>query len=105
MTNGNNEEGEDPDEQEEDDDQSAIMLTGTSTADKNGIIHSSTQFLHVIAQQKAYFMQHSLPNRGIELLNELEQLVVDSKLYTCNKQTKLSRFFEQSGSQSHCSGS
>ena len=41
MTNGNNEEGEDPNEQEEDDDQSAIMLTGTSTADENGIIHSS----------------------------------------------------------------
>ena len=56
VTNGNNEEGEDPDEQEEDDDQSAVMLTGTSTADKNGIIHSSAQFLHVIAQQKAYFM-------------------------------------------------
>ena len=104
MTNGNNEEDEDPDEQEEDDDQSAVMLTGTSTADKNGIIHSSAQFLRVIAQQKAYFMHHSLPNRGIKLLNELEQLV-DSKLYTCNKQTKLSRFFEQRGSQSHCSGS
>ena len=53
MTNGNNEEDEDPDEQEEDDDQSAVILTGTSTADENEIIHSSAQFLHVIAQQKA----------------------------------------------------
>ena len=104
MTNGNNEEGKDPDEQEEDDDQSAVMLTGTLTADENGIIHSSAQFLCVIAQQKAYCMQHSLPNRGIELLNELEQLV-GSKLYTCNKQTKLSCFFEQRGFQPHCSGS
>ena len=74
MTNGNNEKGEDPDEQEEDDDQLAVMLTGTSTADENEIIHSSAQFLHVIAQQKAYSMRHSLPNRGIEILNELEQL-------------------------------
>ena len=105
VTNGNNEEGEDPDEQVEDDDQSAVMLTGTSTADENGIIQSSAQFLRVIAQQKAYLMQNSLPNRGIELLNELEQLVVDSKLYTCNKQTKLSRFFQQRGLHSHCSGS
>ena len=95
MTNGNNEEGEDPDEQVEDDDQSAVMLTGTSTVDENGIIQSSAQFLHVIAQQKAYLMQNSLPNRGIELLNELEQLVVDSKLYTCNKQMKLSPSFNK----------
>ena len=105
VTNGNSEEGEDPDEHEEDDDQSAVMLTGTSTADENEIIHSSAQFLHVIAQQKAYCMRHSLPNRGIEVLNELEQFVVGLKLYTCNKQTKLSHFFEQRGSQSHCSGS
>ena len=105
MTNGNNEEGEDPDDQDEDDDQSAVMLTGTLTADESEIIHNSTQFLHLIAQQKAYCMRHSLPNRGIEILNELEQLVFGSKLYTCNKQTKLSHFFKQRGLQSDCIGS
>ena len=105
VTNGNNVEGEDPDEQGEDDDQSPVMLTGTSTADVNEIIHSSAQFLCVIAQQKAYCVQHSLPNRGIEILNELEQLVVGSKLYPCKKQTKLSHFFDQRGLQSHCNGS
>ena len=56
VTNGNNEEGEDPDDQEEDDDQTAVMLTGTLTADKSEIIHNSAQFLHLIAQQKAYCM-------------------------------------------------
>ena len=50
-------------------------------------------------------MQHNLPNRGIEILNELEQLDVGSKLYTCNKQTKLSPFFDQRGLQSDCIGS
>ena len=85
MTNGNNEEGEDPDAQEEDDDQTAVMLTGTSIVDEIEIIHNSAQFLHLIAQQKAYCMQHNLPNRVIEIPKELEQLVVGSKLYTCNK--------------------
>ena len=105
MTNGNNEEGEDPDDQEEDDDQTAVMFTGTSIVDKSEIIHNSAQFLCLIAQQKAYCMRHSLTNRGIEILDELEQLVVGSKLYTCNKQTKLSHFFDQRGLQSDCIGS
>ena len=50
-------------------------------------------------------MQHNLPNRGTEILSELEQLVIGSKLYTCNKQTKLSHFFDQRGLQSDCIGS
>ena len=105
MTSGNNEEGEDSDDQEEDDDQTAVMVTGTSIADESEIIHNSAQFLHLIAQQKAYCMLHNLPNRGIEILSELEQLVVGSKLYTYNKQTKLSHFFDQRGLQSDCIGS
>ena len=76
--------GEDPDAQEEDDDQTAVMLTGTLIADESEIIHNSAQFLCLIAQQKAYCMQHNLPNRGIEILNELEQLIVGSKQYTFN---------------------
>ena len=105
VTNGKNEEGEDPDDQEEDDDQTAVMFTGTSIADESEIIHNSAQFLHLIAQQKAYCIQNNLPNRGTEILSELEQLVIDSKLYTCNKQTELSLFFVQRGLQSNCIGS
>ena len=105
VTNGNNEEGEDPDDQDENDDQTAVMFTGTSVADESEIIHNSAQFLCLIAQQKAYCICHNLPNRGAEILSELEQLVIGSKLYTCNKQTKLSLFFEQRGSQSNCIGS
>ena len=93
VTNGNNEEDEDPDDQEEDDDQTTVMFTGTSIADESEIIHNSAQFLCLIAQQKPYCMQHNLPNRGTEIL------------YTCNKQTKLSHFFDQRGSQWDCIGS
>ena len=92
VTNGNNEEGEDPDDLEEDDDETAVIFTCTSIADKSEIIHNSAQFLCLIAQQKAYCIQNNLPNRGTEILSELEQLVIDSKLYKCNKQTKLSLF-------------
>ena len=80
-------------------------FTGTSIANENEINHNSAQFLHLIAQQKAYCMLHNLPNRGTEILSELEQLVIGSKLYTCSKQTKLSHFFDQRGSQSDCIGS
>ena len=89
VTNGNNKEGKDPDDLEEDDDETAVMFTHTSIADESEIIHNSAQFLHLIAQQKAYCIRNNLPNRGTEILSELEQLVIDSKLYTCNKQTKI----------------
>ena len=105
VTNGNNEEGEDPDDLEEDDDEKALVFTGTSIADESEIIHNSAQFLCLIAQQKTYCIRNNLPNRGIEILSELEQLVIDFKLYTCNKQTKLSLFFDQRGLQSNCIGS
>ena len=94
MTNVNNEEGEDPDDQEEDDGQTAFMFTGTSIADESEIIHNSAQFLYLIAQQKVYCMRHNLPNWGTEILSELEQLVIGPKLYTVNKQTKLSHFLK-----------
>ena len=54
VTNGSNEDGEDPDDMEEDDDETAVMVTSTAIADKGEIIHNSAQFLHCIAQQKAY---------------------------------------------------
>ena len=100
MTNGSNEDGEDPDAPEEDDD-AAVMVTGTAVADKSEFIYNSAQFLPCISQQKAYFIRNNLPDRGNEILSELEQLVIGSKLHTYNKQTKLSLFFGQRGLQSN----
>ena len=68
------------------------------------ICKSSTRIIHCIAQQKASFIQNNLTDRGTEILSELEQLVIGSKLNTCNKQTKLSLFFGQKGLQSNTIG-
>ena len=105
VTNGSNKDGEDPDGPEEDDDDVvAVLVTGTAIADESDIIHNSAQFLHCIAQQKAYFIWNNMPDRGIEILSELEQIVIGSKLYTCNKQTKLPLLFGQRGLQSNTIG-
>ena len=104
VTNGSNKDGEDPDNLEEDDDETAVMVTSIVIADESEIIHNSAQFLCCIAQQKAYCIQSNLPDRGIEILSELEQLVIGSELYTCNKQTKYFLFFGQRGLQSNTIG-
>ena len=58
MTNGSNNDGEDPDNPEEDDnDNAAVIVTGTAIANKSEIIHNLDQFLHCIAQQKAYIFK------------------------------------------------
>ena len=104
VTNGSNEHSEDPDNLEEDDDETAIMVTSTAVADQSEIIYNSAQFLSSSAQQKAYFIQNNLTDMGTEILSELEQLLISSKLHTCNKQTKLSLFSGQRGSQSNTIG-
>ena len=80
------------------------MVTGAAIANESEIIHNLDQFLHCIAQQKAYFIRNNLPDRGNEILSKLEHMVIGSKLYTCNKQTKLSLFFGQKGMPSNTIG-
>ena len=73
VTNGSNEYGKDPDGLEEDDDDAAVMVTGTAIADESEIIHNSDQFLHWIAQQKAYIIQNNLPDRATEILQNFNK--------------------------------
>ena len=56
VTNSCNEDGEYPDNLEEDDDETTVIVTSTAIADESEIIYNSAQFLHCIAQQKAYFI-------------------------------------------------
>ena len=83
---------EEEEEEEDPDDDNVISASGsvadsTTAADELEIIHTSTQFLHVIAQQKAYVLQNKLPSGTLDALNTVEQFVLASKLKACkNKQ-------------------
>ena len=67
-------------------------VADSSTAtDESEIIHTSTQFVHLIAQQKAYVLQNKLPLGTLDALNT-EQFVLASKLKDCRKQTNLLPF-------------
>ena len=82
------EEGEDPDDDDDNDDSisSGDSVTDcTTAADESEIIHSSTQFLHIIAQQKAYVLRNKLPSSTIDALYSIEQTVLASKLTSCKK--------------------
>ena len=53
------------------------------------IIHISNQFLHTIAQQKAYILRNKLPSVATDTLNNFEQFILDSKLMSCRKQKNI----------------
>ena len=98
LTRGDDEDGEDPDGPDDDEDE-AVLVTNTSMADKSEIIRNSDQFLYQIAQQKAYVIHNKMPERCTEALNEVKQMVIDSKLTSCRKQTTRVKFFNQGSPQ------
>ena len=69
------------------------VTDSTTAVDELEIIHSSTQFLHIIAQQKAYVLRNKLPSSTIDALNTIEQTVLASKLMSCKNQTNILSFF------------
>ena len=84
LTRGDDKDGEDPDGPDDDEDE-AVLVTNTSMADENEIITNSDQFLSHIAQQMAYVIHNQIPERCIEALNEVKQIVIDSKVTSCRK--------------------
>ena len=94
LTRGDDEDGEDPDGPDDDEDE-AVLVTNTSKADKSEIITNSDQFLCQIFQQKAYVIHSKMPERCIEALNDVKQMMIDSKSTSCRKQTTLVKFFNQ----------
>ena len=86
------EEGEDPD----DDDSissSGSVSDSTTAANESELIHTSTQFLVIIAQQKAYVLRNKLPSSPLDALNTIEQTVLASKLSSCKKKQIYCHFY------------
>ena len=84
-------------EEEEDPDDDVISSSGsvsdnTTAADESEIIHTSTQFVCIIAQQKAYVLRNKLSLSTLNALNTIEQSVLASKLKSCKTQTSLLSF-------------
>ena len=99
LVKGRNQTEEEEEEDLDDDvDDNSISSSGSvsdssTAADESEIIHTSTQFLHIIAQQKAYVLRNKLPSSTIDALNTIEQTVLASKLTSWKKQTNILSFF------------
>ena len=81
-----------PDPDEDDHDDNDISTTGsvaesTTATDESEIIHTANQFLWLLAQQRAYVLRNKLPSSATLALNTVEQIVLDSQITTCRKQT------------------
>ena len=80
----------DPDEDDHSDDD--ILTTGPvaesiTFAGESEIIYTTNQFLQLLAQQRAYVLRNKLPSSATVALNTVEQILLDSKITTCRKQT------------------
>ena len=97
------EEGEDPDDSDDDHSvsSSGSVSDSTTAADESEIIHTSIQFLCLIAQQKAYVLRNKLPSNTLDALNTIKQTVLTGKLTSCKKQTNTLPFFTHSFTHSH----
>ena len=84
-------ENEDPDAS--DSEEGAVEGNDTIEAREEEIIKTSTEFLHIIAQQKAYILHNKLPKSLLKELLNIENAIVTSKAKSCNTQTKLLSFF------------
>ena len=84
-------ENEDPDAS--DSDEGAVEGDDTREAREEEIIKTSTEFLCIIAQQKAYILRNKLPKNLFKELSNIENAIVASKAKSCNTQTKLLSFF------------
>ena len=82
-------ENEDPDAS----DSEEGAVDDTREAWEEEIIKTSTKFLHIIAQQKAYILQNELPKSFLKELLNIENAIVTTKAKSCNTQTKLLSFF------------
>ena len=84
-------ENEDPDAS--DSEEGVVECNNTREALEEVIIKTSTEFLHIIAQQKAYILCNKLPKSLLKELSNIENAIVTSKMKSCNIQTKLLSFF------------
>ena len=84
-------ENEDPDDSNSE--EGVVERDDTRKAQEEEIIKTSTEFLHIISQQKAYILRTKLPKILLKELLKIENAIVASKAKSCNTQTKLERFF------------
>ena len=83
-------ENEDPDAS--DSEEGVVECDDTREAQEEEIIKTSTEFLHIIAQQKAYILRNKLPKSLLKELLNIENAIVAPKVKSCNTQTKLLSF-------------
>ena len=83
-------ENEDPDAS--DSEEGVVECNDTREAQEE-IIKTSTEFLCIIAQQKAYILCNKLPKSLLKELVNIENAIVASKVKSCNTQTRLLSFF------------
>ena len=83
-------ENEDPDAS--DSEEGVVESDDTREAREEEIIKTSTEFLHIISQQKAYILCNKLPKSLLKELSNIENAIVASKVKSCNTQTKLLSF-------------
>ena len=84
-------ENEDPDAS--DSEEGVVECNDTREAQEEEIIKTSTKFLCIITQQKAYILCNKLPKSLLKELVNIENAIVASKAQSCNTQTKLLSFF------------
>ena len=72
-----------------DSEEGVVEHTDTREAWEEEIIKTSTEFLRIIAQQKAYILHNKLPKSLLKELVNTENATVISKVKSCNTQTKL----------------
>ena len=83
-------ENEDPDAS--DSEEGVAECDDTREAWEEEIIKTS-EFLHIIVQQKVYILHNKLPKSLLKELLNIENAIVASKAKSCNTQAKLLNFF------------
>ena len=61
-------------------------------ANESEIISTSTQFLRILAQSKAFILCNNLDPKAIEALDKVENVVIASKVKTSRRQTNIKSF-------------
>ena len=84
-------ENEDP--HTSDSEEGAVEWDDTREAREEEIIKTSTEFLCIIALQKAYILCNKLPKSLLKELSNIENAIVAYKVKSCNAQIELLSFF------------
>ena len=84
---------ENEDSDASDSEEGVVECDDTREAQEEEIIKTSTEFLCIIVQQKAYILCNKLPKSLLKELVNIENAIVASKAQSCNTQTKLLSFF------------